>query len=330
MHTLADIARHLDGRLDGPGETPVRDLAAFDAAGPQDLVFVNDARYLANLEGKDVGGVLCRENDDVGGRPAIRVDNPRLAAARAVAFLHPRAAPEPGVHATATVAASATVPASCSVGPYVVIEDEAVLGENVEIGPHCVVGRGATIGEATRLDPRVVLYPGVTLGARCEIHAGVVIGSPGFGYEPGPDGPEYFPQNGTVVIGDDVRIGSNTTIDRATFAATRIGDGTKIDNLVQIGHNAVVEDRVMMCAMAALAGESHIESDAIMGPKGALSPNAVLGAGTILGAKAALASHQKVEDPGKVYMGAPAFPMGEWMRYIVWRNRGGWKKKKRS
>lgn len=321
MLTLGSIAEVVGGRLDGPADLEIEGLSPLADAGPADLVFVKDARNLALLAASRAGAVLCAEGDDVGGRPAIRIANPRIAAAQAVSLFHPAVLPPAGIHPSAVVEDGAIVPASCSIGPCAVIEAGAELGERVILGPHAVVGEGAYVGDDTRLFPRVVLYPGVRIGKRGEIHAGVVIGSPGFGVEMSADGPVAFPQHGTVVIGDDVRIGANTTVDRATFDATTIGDGVKIDNLVQVGHNVTIGDGVIICALSGIGGGATFGTQAILGPQGALAPQATLCAGTILGARGALQSHGRLDDPGRVYMGTPPIPVEDWRRWVVLRRR---------
>ncbi len=328
MPTLAEIAHHVEGRLDGPAGLRIERLAPLAESTEADLVFVKDERRLSALADARFAAVLCREGDDVGGHPAIRVANPRIAAARVSRLLNPPPAHPPGIHPSAVVAPDANVPASCHVGPFVVIGAGAQLGERVALEAHVAVGARCRVGADSWLHPRVVLYPGVVLGARCTIHAGAVIGAEGFGVEPGPDGPVAFPQNGTVTLGDDVRVGANSAIDRATFATTRIGSGTKIDNLVQIGHNVDIGDGVIVCAQTGLAGGSRIETRAIMGPQAALSPDSVLGSGTILGARAATVSHQRLDDPGQVYMDGPPLPIGQWMRFQAWKRKGRWMKRR--
>jgi UDP-3-O-[3-hydroxymyristoyl] glucosamine N-acyltransferase len=321
MFTLQALADRLDGVLDGPPDLALSDIAPVAAAEATHLTFVKDARHLELLAGSRAGAVLCRTGDDVGARPAIRVANPRLAAAEALRLFHPRPTAIPGVHPTAQVASNAFVPASAEVGPFAVVDLGARLGERTVLGPHVVVGAGCHVGADTHLYPRVVLYPGVTVGDRCDLHAGVVVGSPGFGVEMGPDGPVELPQRGTVVLGDDVRVGANTTIDRATFDATRLGDGVKIDNLVQVGHNVTVGDGVIICALAGIGGGATFGDRSVLGPQGALAPDATLGAGTILGARGALQSHGRLDDPGQVYMGTPPIPVADWRRWVVLRRR---------
>jgi UDP-3-O-[3-hydroxymyristoyl] glucosamine N-acyltransferase len=319
--TLAEIARWTDGRLDGPDELRVEAVRPLDLAGPGDLTFVKDDRHLSRLAASRAGAVLCRVGDDVGGRPAVRVANPRLAAAVVIGRLESAPPAPAGRHPTAVVASDAEVPPSCHLGPFAVVEAGAQLGEHVVVEAHAVVGAGCRVGDRTHLHPGVVLYAGVTVGRRCTIHAGAVIGSAGFGYEMGPDGPMAFPQRGSVVLGDDVRIGANTTIDRATFEATRLGDGVKIDNLVQVGHNVTIGDGAVICALAGIGGGASLERRSILGPQGALAPDATLGEGTILGARGALQSHGHLHDPGRVYMGTPPIPVEDWRRWVVLRRR---------
>lgn len=321
MPSLAEIADWVEGDLEGPAALEIEDLQPIHLAGPRHLTFVKDARHGAQVRESAAGAVLCRPGIDVQGRPAIRVKNPRLAAAQVIRRLHPRPTPVPGRHPQAAVASDALVPASCRLGAFAVVEDGAVLGERVDLAPHAVVGRGCRIGDDTRLYAGVVLYDGVEVGARCELHAGVVIGSPGFGYEMGPDGPVGFPQRGTVVLGDDVRVGANTTIDRSTFGPTELGDGVKIDNLVQVGHNVTIGDGVVICALAGIGGGATLERRSVLGPQGALAPDASLGPGTILGARGALQSHGRIDDPGRVYMGTPPIPIEDWRRWVVLRRR---------
>ncbi len=321
--TLGALAQALGARLDGPAGLPVERVGPVEELGPGVLTFVKDEQHRARLVAGRGGAVICRPGDDVGGLPALRVDNPRLAAARAVALLAPPEPVRPGVHPRAEVAADARVPASCEVGPFAVIEAGAVLGERVQVGPHAVVGRGARVGDDTRLDARVVLYAGVTVGRRCHLHAGVVVGAPGFGYEPTPGGPVGFPQRGTVVLGDDVRIGANSTVDRATFRATTLGDGVKIDNLVQVSHNVTLGPGVLLCALAGIGGGALLGAGAVVGPQGALAPEAELGAGTVLGARGALASHQRLVAPGAVFRGDTPMPLADWKRWQIHRLRVG-------
>jgi UDP-3-O-[3-hydroxymyristoyl] glucosamine N-acyltransferase len=309
--------------LDGPADLALEDVAPLEEAGPAHLAFAKDERNLAKVRGSRAGAVLCREEDDVGGRPAVRVPNPRLAAALAIRAFRPLPPVVPGIHPTAVIGERARLGPGCAVGAYAVVGPGARLGARVALGPHAVVGEGCSVGDDSRLDAHVVLYPGVAVGRRCAIHSGVVIGAAGFGVEMGPDGPVEVPQTGTVTLGDDVRVGANTTIDRATFGATVVGDGTKIDNLVQVSHNVTIAPGVIVCALAGIGGGARFEERSVLGPQGALSPGAVLGRHTILGARGALVSYERLDGPGRVFMGVPAIPLEDWKRWCVFRRRTG-------
>jgi UDP-3-O-[3-hydroxymyristoyl] glucosamine N-acyltransferase len=321
--TLAQVAEAVGGKLDGPAELEVEGVASLAEAGARHLTFAKDAPNLARLAKSRAGAVLCRPGDEVGGRPAIRVENPRLAAALAVGLFRPTMRPRPGVHPTASIGEGARLGTGCSVGPFAVVGERATLGAGAVLGAHAVVGEDCRVGDGTRIDAHAVLYPGVVVGRRCAIHSGAVIGAAGFGVEMGPDGPVEFPQHGTVVLGDEVRVGANTTIDRATFASTRVGDRVKIDNLVQVSHNVTIGDGVVICALAGIGGGAVFEERSVMGPQGALSPDAVLGRGTILGARAALVTRQRLDAPGQVHMGVPAVPLEDWKRWCVYKSRTG-------
>lgn len=321
--TLGELAQRLGARLDGPAGLRLTGVGALEAAQPGEITFVKDERALARLAACGAGAVICRPHDDVQGRPALRCAQPRAAAARAVALFSPEPPVVAGRHPSAVVAPDASVPESCQLGPLCVVEAGAVLGERVVLGPHAVVGSRARVGDDTRLDARVVLYPGVSVGRRCRLHAGCVVGAPGFGFEPTPSGPVAFPHMGTVEVGDDVRVGANTTIDRATFLATRVGDGAALDNLVQVSHNVQVGPGVLVCALAGLGGGSRLGRHSVLGPQGALAPDAVLGDATIVGARGAIASHQRLEAPGQVFMGDTPMPLEDWKRWQVVRLRAG-------
>ena len=322
MFTLQALADRLDGVLDGPPDLALSDVAPVTSAQATDLTFVKDDRHLELLAGSRAGAVLCRANDDVGPRPAIRVANPRLAAAEALRLFHPRPTAIPGVHPTAHVATGAFVPASAEIGPFAVVELGARLGERTVLGPHVVVGAGCHVGADTHLYPAGRPLPGRHIGGPLRPPRGrrrrLARASAS---RWGPTAPWSCPQRGTVVVGDDVRIGANTTIDRATFGATRLGDGVKIDNLVQVGHNVTIGDGVIICALAGIGGGATFEDRAVLGPQGALAPDATLGAGTILGARGALQSHGRLHDPGQVYMGTPPIPVADWRRWVVLRRR---------
>lgn len=249
--------------------------------------------------------------------PAIlRHDAPRLAFARLTALFDGEPRPAPGHAPTASVAASAIVADDATLAAHVVVADHAVIEAGCILGEGCIIGAGVRIGAGTRLFPNVTLYPGVRLGARVRIHAGAVLGGDGFGYVAGPEGAEKVHHLGTVEIEDDVEIGANTTIDRGTLGSTRIGAGSKIDNLCQIGHNVVIGRHTMMAAMVAIGGSTRIGHGVRIGGGARISDHLTLHDGSSLVGASGLS---KDIPAGETWSGSPAAPMRTWLRerYLI-------------
>ncbi|MDZ7708128.1 MAG: UDP-3-O-(3-hydroxymyristoyl)glucosamine N-acyltransferase [Trueperaceae bacterium] len=255
--------------------------------------------------------------------PLLRHPDPRLALARISRELDPEPAPPAGVASSATVADDATLGADVSVGPGAVVESGAELADGCVIGAGAVVGRNCRLGPGTRLFARVVLYPGVRIGARVRIHAGAVVGADGFGYAPGPHGAEKVHHLGGVTIGDDVEIGANACIDRGTLGDTAIGNGTKLDNLCQVGHNVTIGRHCLIAGQTAIGGSTVIEDGVLIGGSAALSDHVRVGAGARIAGRAGVS---KNVPAGQAWGGAPAAPMRDWARerYLVGRLERIW------
>jgi UDP-3-O-[3-hydroxymyristoyl] glucosamine N-acyltransferase len=239
------------------------------------------------------------------GRPLIHVAQPRRAFLALLSFFAPGEERGPGVDMRAHVDPDAELGEGSWVGPGAVVEAGARLGARVRVHPHAVVGAGARVGDDTVLFPGVVLYPGVTVGCRVRIHAGSVIGSDGFGYERDAGGVQRkVPQIGTVEIADDVEIGANSCVDRATIGATRIGAGTKIDNLVQVGHNTQVGEHCCVIGQAGLSGSVEVGRFSVLAGQCGIADHVTLAEGTVVGAQAGV--HRDI-GPG-IWHGAPALP----------------------
>jgi UDP-3-O-[3-hydroxymyristoyl] glucosamine N-acyltransferase len=308
------LAERLGCRLEGDGGLEVRGVRSLEDAAPGDLSFVAHERYLPRLPASAAGAVIVAEGWPPVDRPALRTANPILAFARALALLHPLPGPPPGIHATAVVASDARVAPDACVGPL------AVLGPGVEVGPgtildaHVSVGAGVRIGEGCRIYPQVVLRDGVMLGNRVIVHSGTVIGADGFGYA--RDGHRHvkIPQIGRVVIEDDVEIGANVTIDRATLGETRIGRGTKIDNLVQIAHNVRVGADTVIVAQVGIAGSSRVGSRVTLAGQVGVVDHVEIGDDVIVGAQAGVS---KDVPAGSIVLGSPAIPHGDFKRQLA-------------
>jgi len=306
--TAAEIAAAIGGRVDGDGTVVVRGVAGIREAGPEDASFVAGRRYLRHAADTRAAVVLVPEDWD-GECPAtlIRVRNPEAAFSRvAEMFAPPPIVPPPGVHPTALVAEDARLGEGVSIGPYVVVEPGARIGDRTTLMAFCYVGHESEVGEDCRLYPHVSLRERVRIGNRVIIHNGTVIGSDGFGYTVDQAGVRHkIPQLGTVVIGDDVEIGANVTVDRARYGATRIGNGVKIDNLVQIAHNVIIGDHAVIVAQAGIAGSTVIGAKAILAGQAGVAGHLTVGEGAIVGAQAGVS---KDVAPGMYVSGYPAAP----------------------
>ena len=280
--TVAEVAAACGGRVLGDGAARVSGVHALESAGPESLSFVSDARALRRAAASRAGAFLARSGSDLPGRTVIEVADPQQALVAALLLFHPRRAARRGIHPTAVVDPAAAVDASAEVGPYVVIGPGSRIGAGAIVESHAVVGAECRVGAGAWLHPHVVLYDGVTLGERVEVHGGAVLGADGFGYATTPRGLLKIPQVGVVTVGEDVEIGANTCVDRAALEATSVGAGTKIDNLVQIGHNVTVGRHDVVCAQVGVAG------------------SAVLGDGVVLGGQVGVAGHLTVGDGAKV------------------------------
>ena len=288
----------------------IHGLAALAEAGPGELSFLGSAKYKQQVAGTRASIVLLPP--DFPGEPAagqlyLLVENPSVALARICARIEqglwPK--PAPGVHPSAVVAADATVAATATVGPLCVIEAGAKVGERVHLQAQVFVGRNAVIGDDCWLMPGVVVAAECQLGRRVRLHAGVVVGSDGFGYEFVQGRHEKVPQVGCVVIGDDVEIGANSTLDRARFSRTRVGEGTKIDNLVQIGHNVSIGRHCLLCAQVGIAGSTTIEDYVVLGGQAGVGGHITVGKGSKAGGQAGISTNVA---PGSFVNGNPALP----------------------
>ena len=252
-------------------------------------------------------------------RTLIEVSNPKLAFALVGAALHPPVRREPTIHPTAVVAESADIALTAFIGPHVCVGEYAHVGAYTRLEAGVVVGENVTVGDDCVLHPNVVLYDGVSIGTRVILHAGVCIGADGFGYVRHELGYQKFPQVGTVVIEDDVEIGAHTCIDRAALGRTRIGKGTKLDNMVHVGHNCDIGERVVIAAQTGISGSVVIEDDAVIGGQVGFGDHTSVQKGAIIGSKAGILPG-KIVRPG-VWWGIPVQPLDQYKRINAHVNR---------
>ena len=303
MAKLVEIADWVGASAASVGVEIVR-VASLEGATADSIVFATDAVTFARALESPAGAVLANvklrtEGLEENGR-VVWVGDARYAFALVAQRLAGRVGEE-GVHPSAVLGAG------------------VVLGEGTSVGPGAVLGDGVRIGRDCRILAHVTVYAGTVLGDRVVVQAGAVLGSTGFGYARNSANGEYllFPQQGTLVVEDDVEIGANTTIDRGALGETRIGRGTKIDNLVHIGHNCVIGKHVVIAAQTGISGSSVVEDGAILGGQVGIGEHATVGAGVILGGGAGVLSGKKMRGPGEVFWGRPARPLKEYLRDLA-------------
>jgi len=315
--TAGELAEFLGGKITGDTSTAIAGVSSPERARVEDLIYVDSPRNLDRAVKSNAQCALANEQTALRGKTIIEVANPKLAFAKAAAWLLPKHAPPPGIHPTAIVPASVHAGLDVSIGAYVVIEDGAEVGARSVIEPFCFVGRGALIGESCWLHARVTLYAGVRLGNRVEVHSGAVIGADGFGYVLGEGRHWKFPQIGGVEIADDVEIGCNTAIDRGSLETTRIGQGAKIDNLVQVAHNVKIGERTVIAAQTGISGSSTLGQDVIVGGQVGIADHCTLQNGAIAGAQAGIPTGKTIRR-GQVVWGTPARPLQKFKEQYAW------------
>jgi UDP-3-O-[3-hydroxymyristoyl] glucosamine N-acyltransferase len=313
--SLGELAVRFGLALRGDPARVVGSVATLDAAAGDQVAFLADPRLADRLTGCRAGAVILHPSS-AGSCPVdcLIVDNPHAAFARVAAVLHPLPAAPAGVHPTAVVAADAVVHRSAHIGPQSVIGARARIGARAVIGPACVVGEDAVLAEDVRLVARVTVLERVEIGARSVLHPGAVVGSEGFGYAPEGRTWVHVPQVGTVRIGADVEIGANTTIDRGALGDTVIGEGVKVDNLVQIGHNCSIGPHSALAGCVGLAGSSHVGARCRLGGGVGLAGHLTLCDDVTVTGYTLVTGD--IREPGVYSGGVPAEPAADWRRVV--------------
>jgi len=310
--TLAQLAEILDGEIVGDSAVEIRGVAGIREALAGDITFLANTRYESYLLETRASAVICSREPRVSEVPLLKVDNPYLAFQRIVRLFRPELhRPQPGIHPTAVVAADAMLGEGVSIGAHCVVESRAELGKNVVLMPGCYIGEAARIGDDSVFYPGVVLREECEVGERCRVPPNAVIGADGFGFAFDNGRYQKIPQVGNVVVGNDVEIGANSTIDRATTDSTRIGDGTKIDNLVQIGHNVVIGKHGIVVAQVGISGSTELEDYVTIGGQAGLVGHIRVGRGAQVGAQSGVS---KSVPEGAVVFGYPAMPISLFKR----------------
>lgn len=311
-YTVAELAERVAGTVEGDPEHRISGVGPVELAGPSHLTFVADERYRRALENGRPGAVLAgRDFEAPSGLTLIRVDDPQRAFGRLLPLFHPPDEPPPGIAATARIGHDVELGEGVFVGPYALIGDRARLGAGTAVGAFTVVEDGVRIGRDCRIAHGCSLMRDVRVGDRVQLHPGVRVGTDGFGYAQGPDGAEKIPQVGGCRLHDDVEVGANSTIDRGALGDTVIGRGTKIDNLVHIGHNVKIGEHCMIVAQVGVAGSTTIGDGAALAGQAGIAGHLTIGAGARIAAQAGVIGDVPA---GATYSGYPARPHGEAMR----------------
>lgn len=347
MPSVGEIARAIGARVIGDEQVEIRGVASIAAASNGDLVFVEDEQHLREALESPAAAVITSQAGEGSARtkPVLITANPRLAFARASSkfpalsrrtregwgnpetSIHAGAAGQtgaaeprnPGIHPSAVAQPTARVAETATVDPWTFVGDYAAVGHRTWIGTGCVIGKGVSIGEDCRIYPKVTIYPGTRIANRVIVHAGAVLGSDGFGYVRDPESGRYekFPQVGKLEIEDDVEIGANATIDRGALEVTRIGRGTKIDNLVHIGHNCQIGENVIIAAQVGFSGSVVVEDNAVIGGQVGVGEHARIQEGVLLGGQAGVLPKKVLRGKGVAFWGTPAKPLREYLKSLA-------------
>ena len=327
--TLGEIVAQLGGEAVGDAGKRISGVATLDSAGPDEIAFLANPRYRGRLATTRAGAVILGPGDrDAATMPCIVSDNPYAYYARTVAIFHPPEPWKPGIHPFAQVDASANVDATSEIGAFAVVEPGATIGPRARIGAHCVIGGATSVGEGPRLYPRVTVYAGCSIGARCIVHSGAVIGADGFGMARDAGAWVKIPQVGAVRIGDDVEVGANTTIDRGALDDTVLGDGVKLDNQIQVGHNCVIGAHTVIAGCTGISGSVKIGRDCMIGGAVGIVGHIQIADGVTISGFTFVT--KSIAEAGTYTSGLPVMPHGEWLRNVAHLKQLGKRDKKKG
>lgn len=320
---LSEIAKHIGGRVVG-ADVEVASVASIESATARDLVFVDHEKHLAAALASKAAAVIAGEFGDTGQRLAphrslIVARQPRLAFARASELLHPPRRTTPGIHSSAEVHESVSLGKGVLIAPHAVVGEDAAIGDHTAIGAGAFIGAGVSVGAGCDIKSNVSIYPGTTVGDRVIVHAGAVLGSDGFGFVRDEQSGAYtkFPQIGRLEIGNDVEIGANSTVDRGALDATVIGRGTKLDNLVHVGHNVRIGENVVIAAQTGISGSAVIEDGVVIAGQVGIADHVTVESGAILGAQCGVPTGKVIRGKGIVFWGTPARPIKQYLKELA-------------
>jgi UDP-3-O-[3-hydroxymyristoyl] glucosamine N-acyltransferase len=309
---LRELAERLGCRLEGDGEIEIRRVSGIEDAVQGDVTFFANQKYTRQLRRTAASAVILGEQAEAAPAAMLRSPQPYLTFARAIELFADPWRPAVGIHELASIGAGATIAGDVSIGPFAVVAEGARIGSRTTVHPHAVIGRGARVGADCVLHAHVSIRERVELGDRVVVQDGAVIGSDGFGFAQTPDGKHHkIPQIGDVIVEDDVEIGANTTIDRPAVGRTRIGAGTKIDNLVQVAHGVTVGRNVLLVAQVGIAGSTTVEDSVTLAGQVGVSGHLTIGKGTIATGQSGIPNSV---EPGSFISGYPAIDNRDWLK----------------
>ena len=313
--TLHELAQRIGCRVEGDGSLEITGVAGIEQAQAGQLTFVANPKYLSALATTRASAVILDERTPSPGPAVLRTAHPYVAFAHALELFADIPRPLSGVDACSAIGRDVHCGRNVAIGPFVAIGDDVVIGDNTMIYSHVAIGSGTRIGHDCIVYSHVAIRERLTIGNRVILHSGVVLGSDGYGFARQKDGTHYkIPQNGTIVIEDDVELGANTCIDRPAVGETRIGAGTKIDNLVQVAHGVRVGERVLFAAQTGIAGSTVVEDDVVFAGQVGVAGHITIGKGTVATAQTGIPNST---DPGSYVSGYPAIPNRDWLKSSV-------------
>lgn len=319
MITIAEVAKLVGGIVEGDASLLIDSAAPIRDASATSITIADDPRYESKLRSCDAPAVIVQEDFPSCEKTRVVVPNAHVAFSKLVKYLDPPVSDSfSGISPLAFIAPTAEIGEGCTVEPYAVIGEHVKLGNHVHVGANCVIETACQIGDQTRLHARCVLYNKTIVGQRCILHSGVVLGANGFGYDTRDGKHLLSAQLGKVILGDDVELGANTTVDRGTYNATTIGDGTKIDNLVMIAHNCRIGNHNLICSQVGIAGSSRTGDYVVLAGQVGIGDHIDIGTGATLAAKSGVMNHVPAKS---VYVGIPATPLKDQMKTFAVINK---------
>jgi len=310
--TVSELAALVGGRVVGDGGISILSVAGLDSAAAGEITYVEDEKLFSAATESKASCLIAPRDTSLKVPCRIEVKNPKLAFALIAEVLHPPKQRHPEIHHASVISSAAKIGGDVFIGAFVCVGENSIVGDRTQIRAGAKIGDNVTVGSDCVIHPNVFLEDGVTVGNGVILHAGVVIGADGFGYVRGEMGYHKFPQIGTVIIEDDVELGANTCVDRAALGRTRIGRGTKIDNMVHVGHNCDIGERVVIAAQTGISGSVTIEDDCVIGGQVGFGDHIRVLSGAVIGSKAGILPG-KIVRPG-VWWGIPIQPLDEFKR----------------